>query len=136
MDREELIKTVTRINEIRSEMTRLAGLKEELKRLEAAIDQAMGNAPPVNPSGSGRGGLSVEEAIAQFLEAHPERDWNAEQVAQELQTKLQTTRAVFSKLRKAERVVDTRRGYVQAAGAKKTGLPEEQGELLGPVKVA
>jgi hypothetical protein len=130
MDREDLIKTVTRITELRSEIARLSGLREELKRLESKLDEEVGTTAPAGSQKTLRP-ASIEETIARLIANNPEREWTAEQVAQTTGAKIPTTRAVFSKLRKDKRIVDTRRGYVQA---KKPESAEPAN--VAPIKVA
>jgi hypothetical protein len=115
MNRETLIQTVSRISELRAEIGRLSELQKELKRLEALIDGIEGiEAGPRSPSKAPSRG-SLAELAAQLLDENPTRDWSAEEVAERLDAKVPSTRAAFSKLRKAERIVDTRRGRVRSA---------------------
>jgi septal ring factor EnvC (AmiA/AmiB activator) len=134
MDREELIKTVTRITELRSEISRLSSLREELKRLEATLDEKMGTTPPAAQQKTARP-ESIEDTIARLIDNNPNKEWTANEVAQAAGAKVPTTRAVFSKLRKAGRIYDTaRRGYVQSMMGKKQGPALL--DNAGPVKVA
>jgi hypothetical protein len=112
MTREELIATVSKITELRSEVARLAGLQRELKRLEALVDEITGTpAAPLHR----RGQESIEERAGRYLDDHKERAWSAEEVASALGVKVPTTRAAFSKLRKVGRIIDVARGKVQSA---------------------
>jgi hypothetical protein len=111
MNREDVIKIATRVTELRAEICKLKGLQEELRTLERQLDELTG-APPVESRT--RGGDSIEDRVNLFLDAHGERDWNAEGVSAALQIKIGSTRAAFSKLRKARRIYDTRRGHVRA----------------------
>jgi hypothetical protein len=110
MNREELIATATKISELREKISQMASLQKELKRLEALIDTVTGE-PPARSRNEGN---SIAERTGRFLESKPDRDWSAEEVAAELGTKVPTTRAAFSKLRSANRIIDTRRGRVRA----------------------
>lgn len=122
MTREELIATAKRITDLRAEIARLSDLQKELKRLEASIDTITG----VPPSGKSRSGTSIEEKVGQFISGNPERDWDAEEVAKALGTKVPTTRAAFSKLRKAGRIEDTKRGRVRASTKQDVIAPQEE----------
>lgn len=122
MTREELIATAKRITDLRAEIARLSDLQKELKRLEASIDTITG----VAPSDRTRSGTSIEERVWQFIQGDPDRDWDAEEVAKALGTKVPTTRAAFSKLRKSERIVDTKRGRVRAKKPESAAAPQEE----------
>jgi hypothetical protein len=110
MNREELIKTVTRITEIRARICELSALQKELKQLEALVDGVTGE--PMAPSK--RNSMSIETRVWQLLNANVGREWSAEEVASNLGIKIPTTRAAFSKLRKAGKITDTKRGHVRA----------------------
>jgi hypothetical protein len=131
MNREELIALVKRITELRDEVAKLNGLQKELKRLEAQLDSISGVVPVVVTTKSG---VSIEERVAKFLQDHPFTDWDAETVSAELNTKVPTTRAAFSKLRKAGRIKDTKRGHVQAKGNEP--VEESKSENEKALKVA
>ena len=124
MTREELIATVSKITELRAEVSRLSGLQKELKRLEAVVDEITGT--PAAPSERGRD--SIEERVGRFLESHPESDWSAEEISSQLSTKIPTTRAAFSKLRKANRIIDTKRGRVRSTKTAEQPAPNSQQE--------
>jgi hypothetical protein len=127
MTREELIATVTKITELRTEIARLSGLQKELKQLEASLDTVTGVTPPTASGATRqRSTLSIEEKIGQFLDINSQKDWAAEEIAAKVEAKTPTARAALSKLRKAGRIIDTRRGYVQS---KKTAAPSEESEF-------
>jgi hypothetical protein len=111
MTREELIATVSKITDLRAEVAKLSGLQKELRRLEALVDEITGT-PATEPRGRGKD--SIESRVDRFLKENNARDWSAEEVAGMLGTKVPTTRAAFSKLRKAGKIADTARGRVQA----------------------
>jgi hypothetical protein len=116
MTREELIATVSRITELRAKIAELAGLQKELRRLEAELDTVTGVTSEAAPARQ-RQGLSIEEKIWQILEKGADRDWSADELAQQIGAKLLSVRASLSKLRKARKIIDTRRGHVQAKDA-------------------
>jgi AraC-like DNA-binding protein len=111
MDREELISKATRIAEIRRELERLSELQQELRTLEASLDAIASGSAHLRTRR--RTGVSIEDRVFGFLQEHPDRDWDAEQIARELDIKVPTTRAAFSKLRGSGKVKDTARGRVQ-----------------------
>jgi len=116
MTREDLIATVARITELRSQIANLASLQKELKRLEALIDSVPGVVSGPAPARN-RQSVSIAEKIGQFLETRAHMEWSAEELAHQIDAKLPTVRASLSKLRKAGRIIDTRRGHVQAKNA-------------------
>ncbi len=112
MTREELIATVQRITELRAQVAQLATLQKELKRLEALVDSVAGVTS--DPAQVRQRGNSIADKLDQFLQQNAERDWSAEDLAEKVGAKVPTVRASMSKLRKAGRIIDTHRGYVQA----------------------
>jgi predicted Rossmann fold nucleotide-binding protein DprA/Smf involved in DNA uptake len=114
MEREELIATVTRITELRAEVARLGALQKELRQLEAMLDSMSGVTPaPVRTRQ--RSSQSIEDRLGELIESRVDREWTAEELAAEAEVKLPTVRASLSKLRKAGRIKDVRKGYVKAA---------------------
>lgn len=109
MTREQLIATANRITELREKIAELSNFQKELRKLEASLDELTGE-----KSGDSGTQLSIEERVGQLLESNANREWDADEISRTLGTKIQTTRAALSKLRKASRIIDTRRGYVQA----------------------
>jgi hypothetical protein len=133
MNREELIKTVTRITDIRAKLSELSALQKELKHLEALLDSVTGE-PMVSAS---RGRASIEERVWEFLSANANSDWSADEVAAKLEIKVPTTRAAFSKLRASKRIIDPKRGRVQAAKmAADAETNEGEGEQQATSKAA
>jgi predicted Rossmann fold nucleotide-binding protein DprA/Smf involved in DNA uptake len=124
MRREELIATVQRITELRAQVAQLATLQKELKRLEALVDSVAGvTSEPTQPRQ--RDGNSIGDKLEQFLQQNAERDWSAEELAEKVGAKVPTVRASLSKLRKAGRIIDTHRGYVQAKPAESSESQED-----------
>jgi prefoldin subunit 5 len=123
MTREEIIATASRITELRAKIAELNGLQKELRRLEAELDTVTGVTPEAAPARQ-RQGLSIEDKIWQILENGADREWSADELAQQIGAKLLSVRASLSKLRKAEKIIDTRRGHVQA----KTAAPAATGD--------
>lgn len=113
MDREQIIATATRIAELRKEISRLSGLQKELRQLEMQLDNMTGVAPSAPPARR-RSGSSIEERIANLLHEGADREWTPEEIGERMpDVHLPTIRASLSKLRKSERIIDTRKGYVQ-----------------------
>ena len=103
MNREDLIAIATK----------LSALRIEVARLEAVLDIAVG-VTPVATRTHRRNTSSIENRILNFLEASPEREWAAAEIAANVNASLPTARVSLSRLRKSGRITDTKRGYVQA----------------------
>jgi biotin operon repressor len=129
MNREELIATVSRITELRTQIAQLAGLQKELRQLEAQLDSVPGVTGSPAPAKQ-RQTASIEDKLWQFLESNSGKDWSGEELAQQIGAKVPSVRASLSKLRKAGRITDTRRGHVQAKAAAPNDKTEEDTRLV------
>src|ERR1017187_1139773 len=93
MNREEIISLVTRINELRQEVSRLSGLQKELKVMEAKLDGIADS--PATPTAKDPNSM-VERTIG-VVEGDRNKEWTAKDVANVLGEKLPSVRAAFSK---------------------------------------
>lgn len=119
----------SRITELRNEVARLSSLQKELKRLEAQLDEFTGSAPAAQ---SQRSNLSIEGQIFELLQTHADQEWAADELAQKVGAKLPTTRAALSKLRRADKIVDTRRGFVRLKQPAVSQPPQEEDTYRTP----
>jgi hypothetical protein len=110
MSREEIIGLVTRINALRSEVSRLNGLQKELKSLEAQLD-GIADAPPIPQEGDS---ASLEDRVVAVVDSEPERDWVTEDITAKLDAKVESVRAALSKSVGVGRIVRVRRGIFQS----------------------
>src|SRR4051812_1639361 len=89
--REEVIRLAMRIADLRAEIAKLSSLQKDLRLLEVRMDELLGIEPTV-PEGN------IDDRICQLLQECSPRDFSPEEVAEELQLKLSTTRSTLSRL--------------------------------------
>jgi hypothetical protein len=106
MNREEIISLVTRISELRQEVSRLSGLQKELRALEAKLDGIADSPAPLTSRDSNS---MVERAIA-VVDGDRTKEWTAEEAAVLLGAKVPSIRAAFSKAVAMSRIVRCGRG--------------------------
>lgn len=114
MDREEIIKTATRISELRGEISRLSGLQKELRRLEAFLDGLAGTTPV--PAAN----RNINVKVLELLDQEPKADFEALDIAKGLAIQVPTARAALSKLFNAGEIRKVGRGLYRSKEARES----------------
>jgi hypothetical protein len=119
--REHVIELSTRITTLRAEISRLEGLRRELTKAQAELDELIGvSAEEGDPA-------SLNRRIVALLEQAPAQEFEAEDVARELgveQSALPTVRSALARLKKDHRINKAARGKYRAR------RPEEQANKI------
>ncbi len=110
MDRERIISLSLKIAEVRAEVGRLSQLSKDLRALESQLDELLGiQAEPENDT--------LNERVFDVLEASPDREFSAEEIASPLNARIPSVRAALSRLVGSSRVNKNGRGKYQSVRA-------------------
>jgi DNA repair exonuclease SbcCD ATPase subunit len=114
MSREEVIVLVTRITQLRQEVSRLGEAQRELRALERQLDAVLGGEQQQPEADAGA--ASLNDKILNLLDANPERDFAAEGVQRELtEGNINSIRSALARLASMNHIARAGRGKYRSA---------------------